>query len=898
MSVKRLLSLAGCLGSLLLQGAALVPAGPPPPEAAPPALEPNRGQARPEILFLFRGASSLGVTRDGILLSPYGAKHVFENSLPGGAVEYANLAPGFANYYTGASPAGSVDRVPRFTSARVNGLYPGVDAEYAAGADGRLRLRFHLAAGVDPAGIGFLVEKSGLARPGEDGSLTLYFGTNFRFSPAIRYPRPVAGQMSATGAIPRTASFELRSTQRFTVAVDGRDARLPLTIEMIVDAPALVSQRERPYARMAGGEVYAASRAADAAGAPTPFSQQGVDGCGTLIAAVRACTDVAVHRYQADGTLAWVTYLSGSTSEQAGFLALQASGALVVAGATDSRDFPTTSGAWQTAYAGPPATPKSGSTEPVPGDLFAARLDARDGTLLAATLLGGPEADNFGAAALGADGSLHFFHKWLTPTSAGMPTTRGALLGACTGAPCRNSYAARLSPSLDRLLYGTYLPGTPGATNVLHSDGSLYFTGSAEEGFPTTPSAYQRQNAGQHDAVVGRLDATGTSLIMATYIGGPGQETILRMAVPPDGTVWADISAETHRLVRLDAKGERLLAERPLPIYDLAAAPDGGVFAKAYGAVPATASAFLGSSCEAGSYVRLSPSGQTVFSTYLPYWLQYDFAGTSARGLPLVRRGEDELYEVDENADVGVYTGCVVDAASYSNADVLSPGAIVTLFGSQLGPREGVAFQLTNGLLPTELAGTRVFVNGGPVPLLYVSYGQINAVLPYTLAENARPEIQVVRSGSPGNVLKNSLVQRAGITIFQVVESEVAWAAALNDDGTVNSASNPARPGSVVVLFGTGGGATVPPSVAGGVTPLEPRPLEYTPIVYDASRRELTVEYAGAAPGLLAGVTQINVRLPNPIPPGAGLGLDGRAYLQVITRGSSTYSAPVAVHVR
>jgi uncharacterized protein (TIGR03437 family) len=886
---------AWCTGATLHAAAIVAVPGVPPTRVAY-GLEPNRGQAAANILFLSRGQSNLAVTRDGILISPYGAKQQFENSLPGGAVEFSGALPGVANYYTGSSPATWVTNVPRYASARINGLYPGVDAEYRLEADGRFRLRLYLAAGVDPASVGFLVEKSALARP-ISGTLTLYFGTDFRLSPRIIYPPPVAIQASAGGAIPRAARFEVRSTQRFAIAVDDRDPALPMTIEMFVDAPPYMDMVNRPSLRQAGGEMFVAAMVPDAAGKIAPFPQSNSEGCGSQIATPKVCTDVAVARYQADGTLAWITYLAGRTAEQPEFLALSPAGPLVVAGATNSSDFPATIGSLQRTYAGPAPTFASGSASHVPGDLFAARLNRETGTLLTSTFLGGPEADTFGAAALGADGSLHLFHRWLTPTTAGMPTTRGSLLGACPGTPCLNSYAARLAPALDQLLYGTYLPGLPGATSVLHSDGSLYFTGSAEAGFPTTPGAYQRQNAGQYDAIIGRLDATGTRLLFGTYIGGADQETILRMAVAADGSVWADISATTHTLVRLDAKGERLLVNRQMLVYDLAPSGDEGVFVKAYGNVATTSGAFLGASCGAGSYVRLGPAGETRFASYLPYWLQYDFAGTSERGLPLLRRTEEELFEVDENADAGVYTGCVVDAASFTGADMLSPGSIVTLFGSQMGPREGAAFQLTDGRLPTELAGTRVFVNGDPVPLLYVSDGQINAVLPYTLEQGTRPEIQVVRPGAPGNVLKNSLVQRAGIAIFRMDDSEARPAAALNEDGTVNSAANPARPGSVVVLFGTGGGATIPPGVAGTVTPLEIRPLEYTPIVYDASRRELTVEYAGAAPGLVAGAIQINVRLPNPVPPAQGFPA-GRAYLDVQTRGGSYYPGLVTVHVR
>jgi uncharacterized protein (TIGR03437 family) len=79
------------------------------------------------------------------------------------------------------------------------------------------------------------------------------------------------------------------------------------------------------------------------------------------------------------------------------------------------------------------------------------------------------------------------------------------------------------------------------------------------------------------------------------------------------------------------------------------------------------------------------------------------------------------------------------------------------------------------------------------------------------------------------------------------------------------------------MLFGTGGGRTSPPSVAGEVTPLELRPLVTTPqaAIIDIPQIQppaifLNVEYAGAAPALVSGVTQINVTLPNTIPVSTG----------------------------
>jgi|SRR5882724_6614487 len=115
----------------------------------------------------------------------------------------------------------------------------------------------------------------------------------------------------------------------------------------------------------------------------------------------------------------------------------------------------------------------------------------------------------------------------------------------------------------------------------------------------------------------------------------------------------------------------------------------------------------------------------------------------------------------------------------------------------------------------------------------------------------------------------------------------VPW---LNEDGTLNSPRNPAKKGSRVVLFGTGGGSTIPPSVAGEVTPLVPRPLEVGAQVQIPGGPFVAIEYAGAAPGLIAGVTQINIKLPDAIPDVAGFP-KGTVPLLVITPGISSIRA-------
>jgi uncharacterized protein (TIGR03437 family) len=100
--------------------------------------------------------------------------------------------------------------------------------------------------------------------------------------------------------------------------------------------------------------------------------------------------------------------------------------------------------------------------------------------------------------------------------------------------------------------------------------------------------------------------------------------------------------------------------------------------------------------------------------------------------------------EVVQGRASGTFAGCLVDAASFGAGGLVSPGAIVTMLGRQLGPSPGVGFQLVNGQVPTSLGGIQVLLNGGPVPILYSPDGQLNPILPYSLTVGTTPTIQVM----------------------------------------------------------------------------------------------------------------------------------------------------------
>ena len=392
-----------------------------------------------------------------------------------------------------------------------------------------------------------------------------------------------------------------------------------------------------------------------------------------------------------------------------------------------------------------------------------------------------------------------------------MPVTSGALERACQGDPCPNGYVARLSPALDRLIFGTYLPGMLQATAQVYSDGSVYYAGTAEAGFPVTSAAYQPQNVGGYDGIVARLDSSGSRLLSATYFGGPNTDWILAIELAPDGSVWADVSSFIEcciniqtQLIHLDPTFSRLLADLPIYADEMVVNAAGNLIALAEGSIAVSADSILGGSCGGPAYIELAPTGQQLFATYLPGGRQIGFDGADAQGTPYLDTPSGRV-QIVKDQPTPPSVGCLVDAPSLSNSHAISPGAIVTIFGSGMGPSQGIGFQLVNGQVPVLLSGTQVFVNGEPAPILYSSYGQLILVLPYSLAVGSKPTIQVVSNGTPLNLLSNASVQSQGISIFQINGSAVA----LNQDYTVNSPQNPAHPGSTVMLFGTGGGRRI-----------------------------------------------------------------------------------------
>jgi len=217
------------------------------------------------------------------------------------------------------------------------------------------------------------------------------------------------------------------------------------------------------------------------------------------------------------------------------------------------------------------------------------------------------------------------------------------------------------------------------------------------------------------------------------------------------------------------------------------------------------------------------------------------------------------LY-VAQPSDPAIRISAVANSASYASQSI-SPGEIVTLFGANIGPPSLTTFQLNStNRVPASLANTRFIVNGNSAPPLYVRADQGSAIVPFALNEPAASVVALF-NGNVSTPFSIPVTDTVG-GLFSADSTGRGQGAILNENGSVNSASSPAAKGSTIVLFGTGHGATNPSLEAGQVTPTANIPGLWTRPSITIGGQPAQIAYAGPAPGLVAGVLQMNVVVP------------------------------------
>jgi uncharacterized protein (TIGR03437 family) len=574
------------------------------------------------------------------------------------------------------------------------------------------------------------------------------------------------------------------------------------------------------------------------------------------------CIHSFVLKISADGKVVFATYLiADERSEWVNSIAVDATHSVYVAG-----------------WVLPDATAKQ------PGSGFVTRIST-DGKKLLATkqiVSGQPFS-----VAVGSSGDV-FVAGSATPE--GFETTPGAFQRGAQGGS--DAFVMRLRPDLATTSFATLLGGVGDDAAyglTLDESDNVYVTGRTGDmrSFPKTVGAVLEYSSAE-DVFVTTLNADGSAILMSALFGPNYASAGTRIAIDDSGiyvigvtegpafplSPGAFLNTGTEFAVKLTRGGDEVVYATRIPSgYTLSAIPvvqvaahAGKLFLLSYAnrLVPTTPDSFSPCSSSGGYYVlELDAHGQREYASYVP------------RGLTI--RGDRNIWYLDDSYSLQSFNihdplpaapRCVADALSYES-DEIAPGKIVSLFGPAIGPDNAVNASIdTEGKVPIYAGGVSVYFNGIAAPILYASKNQINAVVPFELAGASASTVVVLKDG----------VRLDGPTVVArdvapvVVTTPDGCVAAINSDGFSNSAAHPAALGSVISVFGEGAGRTTA-AVTGAIGTgtgrvvahvsswlRDPRVTFMGPPPFSLP---VEVLYAGDVPGFVAGVFQINVKLPD-----------------------------------
>ncbi len=492
------------------------------PVSLPADFVENRGQYASSALFVARrGELSLAVERGGLRIagpSGRGLALSFAGSSAATVTPEARR-PGEYNFVFGDDPSRWQSGVPSFGAVRYDGLYPGIDVRVRQG-DGTLEYDALVAPGADPDRIVIRVDGVRSLRLTPGGDLLIAGPSGM-----LRQSRPRSWQILPGGVRRAVASrFRLMDASSYGFAVSGHDPSFPLVIDPGID-----------WSTFLGGS-----------GDETLGSMvRTTDGTGDLVigghtrspefpasGGIRASGTPFVARLSADGSaLRYATFFGGANVHTVMDVAVDPAGNPLVVGETNSKDFPTTTGAFDRSPPGNPANPFDFGDY----DGYVIRFDANGGGPIFGTYLAGdPVTGQDIVARAGYDPAGNPIVAGTT-AGTGFPTTAGAFDRTIGG---KDAFVSRFSPDGTQLTYSTFFGGDSIEDvfdMAVGSDGAVNITGHSwapDPGgapMPLTADAFDRTNplpgsgTGWRDGFFARLRLNGagaSDLEYSTFMGG------------------------------------------------------------------------------------------------------------------------------------------------------------------------------------------------------------------------------------------------------------------------------------------------------------------------------------------------------------------------------------------
>lgn len=483
--------------------------------------EPNLGQANSGALFVGRAPGyTVLLGKDGLATYvPGQAKasgtEAVQMELVGAQTSPAGAAEeplgSVRQVYRGSDPAAWLAPIPEYGRIHYAKVYPGIDLLYQGWQGRDIEFRFELGPAADPAAIQlrFLGARRIWIEASGDLALETSLGT-------LRYRRPVAYQETDGSRRAVAASFH-RSGGVVGFRLGRYQRNRPLVIDPVVS-----------YSSLIGGSqfdaVYAA--ATDTAGntyltGTTISSDFPLGPGGTAASLSYRSAFITKIAYGASGaSIVYTTILMSGANSAGNGIAVDANGNVWVAGSTGSK-FPVTPGAAQTAFQGIQ-------------DAFLVRLDST-GRLAYSTYLGGSGSNTATGVALDYYG---YAYVGGYTTSTNFPTTSGA--PQTTSGGSTDAFLAKYSPA-GSLLYATLLGGTGidlANAVAVTPVGRPCIAGYTNSTNLLVVNALQATMAGQGDALVACLNASGSTWDYVTYLGGSGPDQAYGIAEDASGNAY------------------------------------------------------------------------------------------------------------------------------------------------------------------------------------------------------------------------------------------------------------------------------------------------------------------------------------------------------------------------
>jgi hypothetical protein len=421
-----------------------------------------------------------------------------------------------SNYFRGNDRSRWQTDVANFAKVRYEGVYPGIDVVYH-GTHGQLEYDFVVAPKADPKRIRLAFDGADSMTIDATGALVLATASG-----DLVQPRPVVYQtVNGKRRIVEAGYAKLGAREiGFTLGKYDRNR------ELVIDPVVL-------YATYWGGSLYEGGYAMAIDSSNNVYLSGLVE--STDFPTVNAIQSSNAFDYEAfamkinaAGTsVVYATYLGGTGHSEYGMgLAVDSSNNVYIVGATNSTDFPGTSGSAIQSSNG-------GGTR----DGFATKINAAGNAITYSTYLGGNADEIAWGVAVDGSGNAHVVG---TTQSSNFPVSNA--LQSSHGGGTDDGFLVKINAAGTAVAFSTYIGGSGGdGANDIEIDGSgnLYVAGPTNSAnFPgVNGSSLQSTHAGNGDGYLLKLNSSASSILNSTYYGGTGGESIYAFELDASGNI-------------------------------------------------------------------------------------------------------------------------------------------------------------------------------------------------------------------------------------------------------------------------------------------------------------------------------------------------------------------------